>query len=85
MLAACAACAASATLLGAQAPPQRDPAGWSAPAAASYLDSRIAWWMTWSTSQRDHDTFCVSCHTALPYALGRPALRAALGEKGPSE
>jgi len=26
----------------------------------------------------------VSCHTAAPYAVGRPALRSALGEKGPS-
>ena len=33
---------------------------------------------------RDHGTFCVSCHTALPYALSRPALRVALAEPGPS-
>jgi len=59
-------------------------ASWSQ-AAAAYLDGRAAWWITWPQSARDHDTFCVSCHTALPYALGRPALRAALGEKGPSE
>ena len=25
--------------------------------------------------QRDHGTFCVSCHTAVPYAIARPALR----------
>src|SRR5580700_9129493 len=53
-------------------------------AAASYLDQRADWWMTWSQSVRDHDTHCVSCHTALPYALARPALRAALGEQSPS-
>ena len=35
-------------------------------------------------SARDHGTFCVSCHTALPYALSRPALRVALAEQGPS-
>src|SRR6266567_3269663 len=58
-------------------------ASWSK-AAAAYLDGRAAWWMTWPQSARDHDTFCVSCHTALPYAIGRPALRAALGEQGPS-
>jgi len=40
--------------------------------------------MAWPTAARDHDTFCVSCHTAVPYALSRPALRAALGEQGPS-
>jgi len=28
--------------------------------------------------------FCVSCHTSLPYALARPALRTALAERGPS-
>ena len=69
--------AAGATLLGAQGSPQKDSAGWSAPAAAAYLDARIGWWMTWSTSQRDHDTFCVSCHTAVPYAIARPALHTA--------
>ncbi len=48
--------------------------------AATYLDTREAWWMQWVGSSRDHGTFCVSCHTALPYALARPALRAAMGE-----
>ena len=36
--------------------------------------------MTWPKAARDHDTFCVSCHTAVPYALSRPLLRQALGE-----
>lgn len=45
--------------------------------AATYLDAREAWWTQWVGSSRDHGTFCVSCHTALPYALARPALRAA--------
>jgi squalene-hopene/tetraprenyl-beta-curcumene cyclase len=40
--------------------------------------------MEWTGSARDHGTFCISCHTALPYALARPALRAALTEQGPS-
>ncbi len=31
--------------------------------------------------KRDHDTFCVSCHTSAPYGIGRSALRTALGEK----
>ncbi|HEY2152289.1 MAG TPA: hypothetical protein VGH34_15880 [Vicinamibacterales bacterium] len=56
------------------------PASWDAHAAAAYLDGRQAWWMTWSGAARDHDTQCVSCHTALPYALARPALRGPLGE-----
>jgi squalene-hopene/tetraprenyl-beta-curcumene cyclase len=57
---------------------------WNRKAAAAYLDQRSVWWSTWPTSQRDHGTFCVSCHTALPYALARPALRQALGESAPS-
>ncbi|HLJ50733.1 MAG TPA: hypothetical protein VKU01_32190 [Bryobacteraceae bacterium] len=57
---------------------------WSPQAAANYLDGRMTWWIGWPTAARDHDTFCVSCHTALPYAMGRAALRSALGEKGPS-
>ncbi len=36
--------------------------------------------MTWPNAARDHDTFCVSCHTAVPYALSRPLLRRAMGE-----
>jgi hypothetical protein len=40
--------------------------------------------MTWQSAQRDHETFCVSCHTATPYAVGRSALRGALKETGAS-
>jgi squalene-hopene/tetraprenyl-beta-curcumene cyclase len=57
---------------------------WNGKAAASYLDGRMAWWMAWPAAARDHETFCVSCHTAVPYAMGRPALRAALAEQAPS-
>ncbi len=55
--------------------------GWSEAAAAKYLDGREAWWLKWPESQRDHSTACVSCHTALPYALSRRALRSSLHEK----
>jgi squalene-hopene/tetraprenyl-beta-curcumene cyclase len=62
-----------------------DEAGsWSPKGAAAYLDQRADWWIGWKSAQRDHETFCISCHTALPYALGRPALRSALAEKGVS-
>jgi squalene-hopene/tetraprenyl-beta-curcumene cyclase len=60
------------------------PAHWSAKSAAAYLDGRMEWWITWKTAERDHDTFCVSCHTVAPYAVGRPALRSVLNESGPS-
>src|SRR5580704_7166629 len=57
---------------------------WDQKAAAAYLDQRAAWWMGWPRAARDHETFCVSCHTAVPYAMSRPVLRAALAEQGPS-
>jgi squalene-hopene/tetraprenyl-beta-curcumene cyclase len=57
---------------------------WSPKAAAAYLDERASWWMEWPKSARDHETFCISCHTAAPYALGRAALRGALAEQSPS-
>jgi len=57
---------------------------WNGKAAVRYLDQRLEWWTTWRTAARDHETFCVSCHTVLPYALGRPALRSALAEKSES-
>lgn len=58
--------------------------GWDMHAASTYLDARQTWWSAWPTAARDHQTACVSCHTALPYALSRPSLRAALGENAPS-
>src|ERR1700674_3589536 len=57
---------------------------WDQKAAAAYLDQRAAWWMEWPKAARDHETFCVSCHTAVPYALSRPALRQGLAEAAPS-
>ena len=57
---------------------------WDPNAAAAYLDRRKSWWMEWPKAQRDHGTVCVSCHTAVPYALSRSALRTALAEQAPS-
>ena len=34
-----------------------------------------------SAAARDHGSFCISCHTAVPYALSRAAYRRASGEK----
>ena len=65
--------------------PETKAAGpWDQKAAAAYLDQRAGWWMEWPKAARDHETFCVSCHTAVPYALSRPALRKALAEEAPS-
>lgn len=44
----------------------------------------MTWWIGWPVAARDHQTFCVSCHTVLPYALARPALRGNLGEQAAS-
>ena len=57
---------------------------WDPKAAAAYLDQREVSWMGWPGSARDHETFCVSCHTGLPYALSRPVLRKTLAEPGPT-
>jgi squalene-hopene/tetraprenyl-beta-curcumene cyclase len=59
-------------------------ASWDATAAAGYLDSRETWWQSWEKSQRDHDTHCVSCHSVLPYAVGRPAVRERLKDGQPA-
>jgi squalene-hopene/tetraprenyl-beta-curcumene cyclase len=59
-------------------------ASWDAGKAASYLDTRETWWQSWDKAQRDHQTTCVSCHSVLPYAIGRPALRARLHDAQPS-
>jgi squalene-hopene/tetraprenyl-beta-curcumene cyclase len=50
-------------------------ATWNKKAAATYLDQRETWWMQWEATKRDHDTFCVSCHTTLPFIFAQPALR----------
>jgi len=60
------------------------PAAWDAKAAAGYMDGRANWWLGWARAERDHGTSCVSCHTAVPYLLARPSLRAALAEEGAS-
>jgi squalene-hopene/tetraprenyl-beta-curcumene cyclase len=63
-------------------PDARRADSWDPKAAAAYLDQRADWWMGWKRAARDHDTFCISCHTAVPYAMSRPALRGSLGEAG---
>ena len=85
------ACASSLAFAGEEAahPPAAtsDTASstWNPQAAASYLDYRAGWWITWKNAERDHGTFCVSCHTAVPYELARPALRKTLAEPGPTD
>src|SRR5262249_875307 len=40
--------------------------------------------MGWQEAAREQETFCVSCHTNVPYALARPALRKVLREQIPT-
>ena len=53
---------------------------WDPRTAARFLDSREVWWQKWPAAQMDRGTVCISCHTVVPYALVRPALRHELGE-----
>jgi squalene-hopene/tetraprenyl-beta-curcumene cyclase len=77
----------SATLLslvGCSHPQSTAPKSWDAKSATVYLDQREVAWRNWPGAARDHGTFCISCHTVLPYVLSRPALRAAVAEQAPS-
>jgi squalene-hopene/tetraprenyl-beta-curcumene cyclase len=75
---------AFASTLASQQSMTGDTPGWNPAAAAQYLDARAEWWATWPNAARDSGTYCMSCHTTLPYALARPALRLLLGESAPS-
>src|SRR5579862_4645356 len=83
-LAAILACASGLVFARAAHSPAASDA-WNPKAAASYLDYRASWWITWKNAERDHGTFCVSCHTAVPYELARPALRKTLAEQAPTD
>ena len=57
---------------------------WDGPAAARYLDGRATAWFAFPSAGRgrgEDKVSCLSCHTLLPYALGRPALRRLVGER----
>ena len=56
------------------------PGTWDKQAAAKFLDDREIWWQKWPRAQKDHGTVCISCHTVVPYAMARPALRRDLGD-----
>jgi squalene-hopene/tetraprenyl-beta-curcumene cyclase len=62
--------------------PQRSE--WNPVSAAQYLDQREIWWQSWPPAQRDQGTSCISCHTAVPYALAMPRLRHSL-KQSPSK
>ena len=57
---------------------------WDRQAAERYLDGREIWWQGWDRAQKDHGTYCISCHTQAPYALAQPVLRKELGKAEPT-
>ena len=60
---------------------------WDGKAAAKYLDARAAEWAKFGGANRGQGAdkvSCVSCHTMLSYALGRPAARHLEGENQPT-
>ena len=64
-------------------PAQANRAGgsaWNREAAAKYLDQRMDTWFERGEKLQTGaaQTTCVSCHTVIPYALARPALRRAM-------
>jgi squalene-hopene/tetraprenyl-beta-curcumene cyclase len=58
----------------------REAPGWDREGAARYLDARMDLWFASAKKLESSRgaTVCVSCHTAVPYALARPALRRAM-------
>jgi hypothetical protein len=59
---------------------------WNRAAAAAYLDQRMDEWFDRGEQLRtgESQTTCVSCHTVIPYALARPALRRAMRVASPT-
>ena len=59
--------------------PPAPPGAWNREGAAKYLDERMDLWFTrGKTLQTGRgEAVCISCHTAVPYALARPVLRQA--------
>lgn len=65
-----------------------DDVGWKMTEAAKYLDDRARVWLAFSSANRGEGetrTTCISCHTAIPYLLARPALRKLTGTDAPTE
>jgi len=77
------------SLVGGTSPAQEHRAGagaWNREAAAKYLDQRMDTWFEKGQKLQTGagQTTCVSCHTVIPYALARPALRRAMRASEPT-
>jgi squalene-hopene/tetraprenyl-beta-curcumene cyclase len=47
---------------------------WDREAARQHLDGRINDWLSWSKTDKNEGTRCISCHTAVPMTLARLTL-----------
>jgi squalene-hopene/tetraprenyl-beta-curcumene cyclase len=79
-LCACSAQHKQATLSASDSASSHTASQWNERLAAAYLDQREEWWMGWEHAARGDSTFCVSCHTSVPYLLARPRLDVMLGQ-----
>jgi squalene-hopene/tetraprenyl-beta-curcumene cyclase len=64
------------------------PTTWNPDRAAKYMDSREKEWFLYTPADRGegaNKVTCVSCHSLVPYALARPALRRRTGTPEPAE
>jgi squalene-hopene/tetraprenyl-beta-curcumene cyclase len=67
---------------------ENNPGKWDKNSAAQYLDSRGEAWFNFGSAhrgQKESTTTCVSCHSLLPYALARPALRRISDDSPPTK
>jgi squalene-hopene/tetraprenyl-beta-curcumene cyclase len=74
-------------LLSGGAAPEEPRPGWRPDEAGKVLDAREEAWIAFAAAHRGEgstESRCVSCHTVLPFALARPALRKLLGVPAPS-
>ncbi len=72
----------------AQAARGEEPAKPDVKKAARYLDDRAAEWFGFDGADRGEGVdkvSCLSCHTTVSYALGRPAARRLSGQKQPTD
>jgi squalene-hopene/tetraprenyl-beta-curcumene cyclase len=64
-----------------------EPEQWNRAKAAEYLDARAKAWFDFESAKRgsgSSQSSCISCHTILPYAMARQALRKALKDSKPT-
>jgi squalene-hopene/tetraprenyl-beta-curcumene cyclase len=67
---------------------ENSPGQWNKSGASQYLDRRGESWFKFGGANRGEGasaSHCISCHTLLPYALARPALRRLSDDKAPTE